>query len=74
VNDWLAGGVLNGTSGRVSVLGEEKEGGAGVGRIVSLAQSEGIDSLVQRIKRFLRLDHGKFTLEDNKMRKVMHFA
>jgi putative NIF3 family GTP cyclohydrolase 1 type 2 len=59
VNDWLAGGVLGGTSGEVSILGEEKEGGAGVGRLVSLAQREGIDSLAQRIKQFLKLDRGE---------------
>jgi len=57
VNDWLARGVLNGTSGGISILREGKEGGAGQGRLVSLAQGERIDSLIQRIKRFLRLDH-----------------
>jgi len=56
VNDWLAEGVLGSTSGEVSILGEEKEGGAGVGRLVSLAQREGIDSVAQRIKQFLKLD------------------
>ncbi|KAF9511062.1 hypothetical protein BS47DRAFT_1299463 [Hydnum rufescens UP504] len=56
VNDWLAGGVLGDASGEVSILGEEKEGGAGVGRLVSLSQREGIDSVAQRIKQFLKLD------------------
>jgi len=63
VNDWLAEGVLgpNGTlGGVVSVLGEEKEDGAGLGRVVSFQSKKEplrIDELALRLKKFLKLTH-----------------
>lgn len=64
MNDWLAQGVLRGSElGVVSILGEEKEGEAGVGRLVTLSKPfSSINVLARHIKEFLQLEFGMIFL------------
>lgn len=72
INDWLAQGVLGYSAEEarervkmphpgVSVLGEIKGEGAGVGRLVTLRETPAVSigSLAARLKAFLNLSHGR---------------
>lgn len=62
VNDWLASLLSEDKQGkgiRVEILGEEKEGGAGIGRKVVFSEGIALDEVVRRVKTGLGLKHGE---------------
>ncbi|KAG8909295.1 hypothetical protein FRC00_010373 [Tulasnella sp. 408] len=62
VNDWLASLLSEDKQGKgirsVEILGEEKEGGAGIGRKVVFSEGIALDEVVRRVKTGLGLKHG----------------
>lgn len=75
INDWLAHGVLGYSRAdarlrvkqpnpAISVLGEPKADGAGIGRVVQLGETPrpSIGLLATRIKKFLDLSHGELKI------------
>ncbi|KAG8985986.1 hypothetical protein FRB90_004316 [Tulasnella sp. 427] len=61
VNDWLASLLSEDRQGkgvrRVEILGEEKDGGAGIGRRVVFSEGVSLDEVVRRVKTGLGLKH-----------------
>lgn len=62
VNDWLASLLSEDRQGKgirdVEILGEEKDGGAGIGRKVVFSDAVALDEVVRRVKAGLGLKHG----------------
>lgn len=61
VNDWLASLLSEDRQGKgirdVEILGEEKDGGAGIGRKVVFSDAVALDEVVRRVKAGLGLKH-----------------
>lgn len=69
VNDWLADGISDGNDNEESrevlapVNGVEGFEGAGMGRLVTLKEAASVETLVDRVKKYLGMKHCEFATQ-----------